>query len=199
MLTFDQIKTIYKSQEPDNQKIRLQLVEYIQYELLDSIFKQRNSERLSFMGGTSIRVVYGGNRFSEDLDFDNLDLSFEDFKEMLSSVVIDMKIKGFDIEFRFVESNAFHCYIRFPKILSDNSLSLHGNEKILVKVDTLKRSTLIKPQVFLMNRFELYRNIFVNSPAVLLSEKLIAIRDRKREKGRDFYDASFLYGFTEPD
>ena len=199
MLTFDQIKTIYKIQEPANQKSRLQLVEYVQYELLDSIFKQKESEKLSFMGGTAIRIAYLGNRFSEDLDFDSFKLSFNGFQKILSLVVADMKTKGFDIEFRFIEKGAFHCYIRFPKILFSNSLSFHGNEKILVKVDAMKRSSRLSSEVFLINRFELYRNILVNSPSVILAEKLIAIRDRKRAKGRDFYDASFLYGMTEPD
>jgi predicted nucleotidyltransferase component of viral defense system len=199
MLTFEQVKKTYGSLEPDNQRPRPQLVEYLQYELLDSIFKQKESERISFMGGTAIRIAYFGNRFSEDLDFDGFHMPFESFSRMLGSVVKDMKDKGFDIEFRSVKQNAFHCYIKFPKILSDNSLSFHENEKILVKIDMLERAWEVAPRKFLINRFELYRNILVNPPAVVLAEKLIALRDRKREKGRDFYDVSFLYGSVEPD
>ena len=75
MLTFDQILSRYSSQErlyPRNI-----LVEYIQCEILDSLFKQKEGISLSFIGGTALRIVYGGNRFSEDLDFDNFGLDFK--------------------------------------------------------------------------------------------------------------------------
>ena len=51
------------------------LVEYLQYELLDSLFKNKAVAALSFIGGTSIRILHDSPRFSEDLDFDNFGLS----------------------------------------------------------------------------------------------------------------------------
>ena len=52
------------------------LVEYLQYELLDSLFKDAAAAELSFIGGTAIRILHDSPRFSEDLDFDNFGLSF---------------------------------------------------------------------------------------------------------------------------
>ncbi len=43
--------------------------EYLQLILLDSIYAQTGSEQLIFQGGTALRWVYSGPRFSEDLDF----------------------------------------------------------------------------------------------------------------------------------
>lgn len=199
MLTLKQIKDTYTDIGDEDRYLRMILVEYIQYELLDSIFKQEKSELLSFIGGTALRIAYGGSRFSEDLDFDNFGLSFEEFKVLLESVVSDMKIKGFDVEFRFIEKRAYHCYVRFPNILQNNFLTPNHNEKILVRIDTVLKERRVDSKVIVLNKFEIFRNIFANPPSILLSQKLIAIIDRKREKGRDFYDTSFLYGFAKPD
>lgn len=197
MLTLSQLGQFYDSNADKNYPKNI-LVEYLQYELLDSIYKEKESGKLSFMGGTAIRIVYQGNRFSEDLDFDNFCLSFAAFKNLLEKVVRDMRDKGFEMEFRFVEKGAFHCYIKFPNILFSEKLSGYKGEKILVRIDTAQKKRGWKPNFYALNKFDIYRNILVNPSDIILSQKLIAILERKREKGRDFYDVSYLYGFTEP-
>lgn len=198
MLTLEQIKKYY-SEKVFRKNLKAVFVEYLQYEILDSIFKQKGSEKLSFMGGTAIRIIYGGNRFSEDLDFDNFGLNFSDFKKMLERVVYDMKVKGFEIEFRFVKKGAYHCYIKFPKLLFENNLTNYESEKILIRIDTVKKKKIAKPNVVLIDKFNVYRNILVNSKEVLLAQKIMAILGRARAKGRDFYDVSFLLGMVDVD
>jgi len=197
MLTIEQIKKIYPK-DIFIKNPKAVLVEYLQHEILDSIYKQNGSEKLSFIGGTAIRIVYGGNRFSEDLDFDNFGLSYSQFQKLLEKVVSDMRIKGFEVEFRFVEKGAYHCYIKFPKILQDSNLAKHKEEKILVRIDTVNKKKTIKPEVFILDKFDVYRRILVNPIDIILSQKIITIFERKREKGRDFYDVSFLWGRTNP-
>jgi predicted nucleotidyltransferase component of viral defense system len=87
------------------------LVEYLQYELLDSLFKNAAATDLSFIGGTAIRILHDSHRFSEDLDFDNFGLSFSHFEALLKTACRDMEYKGFLIEYRVVEKGAWHCYI----------------------------------------------------------------------------------------
>lgn len=197
MLTYQELKSQYETGPAVSPKNIL--VEYLQHELLDSLYKQKGSEFLSFIGGTAIRVCYKGNRFSEDLDFDNFGLSYEAFQKMLGEVVKDMERKGFLTEFRFSEAGAFHCFIKFPKILSENGVSGHTEEKILIRIDTVQKEKLFRPDVYTISAFDLYRDILVSPPSIILSQKLITILERKREKGRDFYDTSFLYGRAEPD
>jgi len=67
------------------------LVEYLQYELLDSLFKNPAASALSFIGGTAIRILHDSYRFSEDLDFDNFRLSYTQFEELLKTACRDMQ------------------------------------------------------------------------------------------------------------
>lgn len=197
MQTYIQIKEKY-SPEIVQRNPRAVLVEYLQYELLDSIFKQKGSENLSFIGGTAIRLAYGSSRFSEDLDFDNFGLSFSEFGKMLELIIRDMENKGFLLEFRMVEKGAYHCYIKFPEILKINGLPNQPNEKILVRIDAVHKKKIFEPRQHLLDGFDVYRRILVNPVDVILSQKLVTILERKREKGRDFYDTSFLLGLTDP-
>ncbi len=198
MLILDQIKKNY-SEEIFRKNSKAVLVEYLQYELLDSIFKQKNSEKLSFIGGTAIRIVYDSLRFSEDLDFDNFGLSYHDFGEIIEKVVSDMENKGFVLEFRLIKKGAYHCYVKFPNLLFNNNLSVNKGEKILVRIDTVHKNENFKSEIYTLNGFGVYRKIQVNSLSIILSQKLMTILQRKREKGRDFYDVSFLLGLAEPD
>lgn len=43
--------------------------ELLQLLLLDAVYAQKGSEEIIFQGGTALRWVYNGQRFSEDLDF----------------------------------------------------------------------------------------------------------------------------------
>jgi len=197
MLALEQIKKNY-SEEVFRKNSKAVLVEYLQYELLDSIFKQKNSEKLSFIGGTAIRIIYNSSRFSEDLDFDNLGLSYKNFGEIIKKVILDMENKGFILEFRLIKKGAYHCYVKFPNLLFNNNLSVNKDEKILVRIDTVHKNKNFNPEIYTLNGFGIYRKIYVNSRSIVLSQKLMTILQRKREKGRDFYDVSYLLGLTDP-
>ncbi len=45
--------------------------EVLQAYVLDYLYNHPSYRRLNFYGGTCLHVVYGLNRLSEDLDFDN--------------------------------------------------------------------------------------------------------------------------------
>ena len=55
-------KTMY-----NEQKIRKS--EALQLHLMDNLYAQSGSHNIIFQGGMALRWVYGGLRFSEDLDF----------------------------------------------------------------------------------------------------------------------------------
>lgn len=47
------------------------LREYLQCKILEILFESRFAGKFCFLGGTCLRLIHGGQRFSEDLDFDN--------------------------------------------------------------------------------------------------------------------------------
>ncbi len=198
MLTIDQL-TGYFPPSLRERNPRGILVEYLQYELLDSLFKNSATAALSFIGGTAIRILHNSTRFSEDLDFDNFGLSFAQFEDLLRTACRDMEYKGFLIEYRIVEKGAYHCYIRFPKILHKSGLTPDEGRKILIRIDSEEKKKLYEPEKIFLNKFAIYRQILAAPAGILLSQKMMTILYRKREKGRDIYDVSFLTGFATPD
>ena len=198
MLTIDQISG-YFPEALRRRNPQGALVEYLQHELLDSIFKEKSAAGLCFIGGTAIRILYQNPRFSEDLDFDNFGLSFKAFEKLLGMACKDMANKGFVVEHRFVERGAYHCYIKFPDILYQAGISPHSSRKILIRIDTEAKKKDYEPQPYILNRFALYRQIWTAPASVLLAQKMMTVVERKREKGRDLFDVSYLMGLAVPD
>ena len=171
-------------------------VEYLQYEILRSIF--RHTAKLSFIGGTALRIIFNSKRFSEDLDFDNFGLNENDFADLSGKIQKDMNMLGFTVEFKNVYKGAYHCYFHFSDILYRYGFSPHVSEKILVRVDTVIQDYPVQPSVSTLNNFGIFFQARHNPPDILLSQKMIAALERKRGKGRDFFDITFLLGFTSP-
>ncbi len=64
--------------------------EALQLILLDNLYAQSGSEHIIFQGGTALRWVYGGMRFSEDLDFVT-HLKAGDLEKILSKIFQNTK------------------------------------------------------------------------------------------------------------
>ncbi len=88
---------------------------------------------------------------------------------------------------------------RFPEILRQAGLAVTKDQKILIRVDTEAKGRTYDPGSFLLNRFTLYRRVSAARPAILLSQKMLTVLQRKREKGRDIFNVTFLMGITQPD
>ena len=198
MLTIDQIKGYFEEQLVKRNPKGV-VVEYLQHELLDSLFKNKEARSLCFIGGTAIRILQQGQRFSEDIDFDNFGLTFMQFEKALQKTCRDLEMKGFLVECRTVERGAYHCYLRFPEILYKAGISPHAEEKILIRIDTERKDRLYEPRSYLLNKFNVYRLILTAPLSILLSQKMMALMTRKREKGRDVFDVSLLLGIVRPD
>jgi predicted nucleotidyltransferase component of viral defense system len=171
-------------------------VEYLQQEILRSIFS--HTTKLSFIGGTALRLIFNTQRFSEDLDFDNLGLSEDDFVALTKKVQKDLLLLGFEVEFRNVFKGAYHCYFKFSEMLYRYGFSPHEDEKVLVRLDTVKQDFKFTPVTAVLDNFGMFFEVRHNPKDILLSQKFIAALERSRSKGRDFYDITCLMGITKP-
>lgn len=190
MITLDQILAQYpENLRPFKESI---LKEYLQYKILNSIFNSEYANKLAFLGGTALRIVYGSTRFSEDLDFDNFALSKHEFINLSKIIQRDLTLEGLEVEIKIVTGNAYRIKIRIPNLLFDSGLA--------IQVDTVPQNFKYIPDKPLLNKFDVFTQINVVPKNLLLAQKIFAAVNRKRTMGRDFFDIVFLYGIgAKPD
>lgn len=193
------LKEIQKFYPPELKPFgRFILREYLQYKILEIVFNSPFAEKLCFLGGTCLRIVHNNNRFSEDIDFDNFDLTETDFEEISAIVEKELTRLGYQVTVKKVIKGAFHCYIRFPGLLFQEGISGHLEEKILIQLDTEPQNFSFAPQKPIINKFDVFTQINSTPPDILLSQKIYAIINRERKKGRDFFDVAFLLKTEKP-
>jgi len=197
MLDFQQIKDQY----PENlhRFERAILREYLQYKILQAIFDSKSANKLAFLGGTALRIVHGNNRFSEDIDLDNFGLKWPEFEEVIQKVKRFLELEGFTIEVRNLAKGVYRYYLKIPALLYEQGLSPLPEDKILIQVDTTAQGYSYKPEIFLLNKFDVFTEIRVTPLEILLSQKIYTSVNRKKTKGRDFYDITYLSSRTKPD
>lgn len=196
MISLNEIKQFYP--EKLHAFPRSLLREYLQYKILEIIFNSPYADKLSFLGGTALRICYGSTRFSEDIDFDNFNLSVDDFEKIAVLIKRDLILEGYVVEIRNIYKGAYRCHVKIPRLLFDNKLSGLEEEKILIQLDTMSHNYKYTPEIFELNKFDVFTNIFIAPKDLLLSQKIFAASERKRAKGRDFFDIIFLLRDTKP-
>ncbi len=196
MLSLKNIEQYY----PDNQKPfkRNILREYLQYKILEIIFNSSYAHDVVFLGGTALRIVHSNSRFSEDLDFDNLTLTEAQFADLANEVKKGLTLQGYEVEMKNVYKGAYRSYIKLPKVLFDNDISNLEAEKILIQIDTVPQAFPYQKATHILNKFDVFTQIFTTPLDLLLSQKIYAALNRTRAKGRDFFDIIFLIPKTKP-
>jgi len=63
------LDTLRRRAEDERLPLRVILKEALQVYALAAIYGQPASEHITFQGGTCLRLIYGGPRYSEDVDF----------------------------------------------------------------------------------------------------------------------------------
>jgi predicted nucleotidyltransferase component of viral defense system len=160
-------------------------------------------DKAAFYGGTALRIFYGLDRFSEDLDFSllapNPDFSLtpyfskivEEFQSLGMNVSIrekDKRIKT-QVESAFLKSETIWQELVLEDLVKQHGISSNKTIKIKIEIDRLPPLGFSTEEKLLIRPFSFYVNCFT-MPS-LFAGKLHALLFRKwksRVKGRDWYD-----------
>lgn len=198
------IKEWIEEYKPKNEEeISAALREIMQEITLAALSRTDFFEKAAFYGGTALRIFYGLDRFSEDLDFsllktDNhftLDPYFLAIKTEFEShgikVIIKEKEKAqrTSIESAFLKTETIWKELVLEDIVKQTGIKSNKPIKIKIEVDRNPAQGFETEQKLLIRPFSFYVRCFTGPS--LFAGKLHALLFRKwnkRVKGRDWYD-----------
>lgn len=158
--------------------------EYFQHIFLSSIYGFKESEKLAFKGGPSLRIIYGSPRFSEDLDFTS-DIKTYHLKELLKKNADKIKLEGFDIEVLESKETTGGFFAIFKTQIYSSSVRVELNVSMRKKTSGISREAhLISSQMC-----SPYTITALNEESIV-REKIEALLARK--KPRDYFDLYFI-------
>jgi len=198
------IKEWIEEYEPQNEEEILSALREIMQEItLAALSRTDFFEKAAFYGGTALRIFYGLDRYSEDLDFSLLkrdsNFSFEqyfkavrdEFKSLGLTVSIKekKKTKQTAIDSAFLKAETIWQEIVLEDIIKETGVRSNKTLKIKIEVDRQPSLNFQTEEKLLLRPFSFYVKCFTKSS--LFAGKLHALLFRKwknRVKGRDWYD-----------
>jgi predicted nucleotidyltransferase component of viral defense system len=137
MIQLDLIRNYFPLEIRENAAFQKHILkEYLQLMILDFLSTTHYIQKITFIGGTNLRLVKGIDRFSEDLDFDCKNLTKDEFVKMTDSILQFLQRNGLRVEVRDKDNDklkAFRRNIHFPELLFDLNLTGHKEERFLIK------------------------------------------------------------------
>lgn len=198
------IKEWIAEYNPQNEEETLAALREIMQEIaLAALSRTDFFEKAAFYGGTALRIFYGFDRFSEDLDFsllkDDPDFSLETY---FDAILSEFKALGITVTIRerekAAESNVDSAFLKaetiwkeliLEDIVKQAGIRSNKNVKIKIEVDRKPPLGFETEEKLLVRPFSFYVKCFTQSS--LFAGKTHALLFRKwknRVKGRDWYD-----------
>lgn len=178
------------------------LRELLQWEVIASLYKSEAFSRVAFIGGTSLRLLHGLGRFSEDLDFSTIGDGDVD-RDMLMRWGRNIK-KGMaryalaGVEFNVGDGtgSVLSADVRFAGIMKYVGLSPMESAKLRIKIEidtnppdgaNLDKIVATTPDSSLIS-------VGTYDLESLMAGKIHALLARPYTKGRDWYDLLWYAG-----
>lgn len=190
---FSQIMNFAKDYGLPSTKKRGIIREYLQSKVIESIYRYKVSKELIFIGGTSLRLIRGLDRFSEDLDFDLANISFNEIEKIIEKIAADFKKEKLEV-FLYKNKTEKKTYLemRFTNILQALGLSDNREEKLMIKLDFEKFWKKENREIILFNRYGFLTNVVTLNINQILVQKIHAYLNRQQTLARDIYDIVWL-------
>ncbi len=179
------------------------LREIMQEVALAGLYRKGFFEKAAFYGGTALRIFYGLDRFSEDLDFSLLEVDpnfsintylsaiVDEFEALGMHVSIKEKQKAIktNIDSAFLKSETIWRELVLEDVVPQQGLGQTASIKIKLEVDTMPPTGFDTEEKLLLQPFSFYVKCF--SISDLFAGKMHALLFRRWKdnvKGRDWYD-----------
>lgn len=107
MLTYDGLIEEAKREGMPTSKVRGIIREYIQVLMLKYLYKSEWQRNFLFMGGTSLRLLHGLKRFSEDIDFNARGVKRADFEDAAAFIARELRREGISCDLEFNHRSPF--------------------------------------------------------------------------------------------
>ncbi len=181
--------------------------EVLQEVVLAGLSKTDFFTHAAFYGGTALRIFYGIDRFSEDLDFsllvadDNFNINkyFKPISDVVNSLGLNFevskkdKVNDSNIDSAFIKGNTRETLITIYPDSADFSRVIH-NEKIIIKIEVDVNPPMYANTEIKFRLLPFPYQVRVYDQKSLFAGKIHAVIARSwknRVKGRDLYD--FVY------
>jgi predicted nucleotidyltransferase component of viral defense system len=166
------------------------LREYLQTQILKVLSLSDYGDAVSFLGGTSLRFIHNIERFSEDLDFDLVKKEGFSIDNLGNELKKGLERLGFDLDIKVKTTENIHIiYLKFKGILQEFGFRLPKDEKFFIKFEIdFSPYVSIKTETKFVDSFNERFPILINTLPTLFAQKIIALKLRPYQKGRDFYD-----------
>lgn len=201
------LEQMVESYQPKNNEEKRNVVKEVMQEItLCALSKAGFFDVAAFYGGTALRIFYGLDRFSEDLDFSlmtkNQDFDLSTYVPTLKLLVqsfglnvdVEIKHKTLDsaIQSAFLKGDTIEQFLLFYP--NDLVTGINKNEKVKIKfeIDTMPAGLATYETKYRL--LPMPYSIKLYDEASLFSGKLHAVICRSwksRVKGRDLYDYVF--------
>ncbi|MDR1591343.1 MAG: nucleotidyl transferase AbiEii/AbiGii toxin family protein [Prevotellaceae bacterium] len=168
--------------------------EVMQEIALAALYRAGFFDRAAFYGGTCLRILYGLQRFSEDMDFSLLqaDESFH-LENYFDAIIAEFKAIGREITItrkeKKTQTNVESAFLKDTTEIYNLQFTTERNVKIKIEVDTQPPAGFATEHKLLMLPFSFMVRCYTLSDLYAGKMHALLFRNwRNRVKGRDWYD-----------